>query len=859
MAKRVFEIARELDVTSKTMLEKCRAEGLDVKNHMSTLSAGLEATLREWFGQATGESTAVETAEHVDLATARKEAAAQRRRRKEAAKKKEPAAVVEEIPTPEEAPAEAALVAEAPTAEAPSLEAPPGEAPSAEAPPAEAPQAEPAVAAGPVAEAPVEVPGAEAPVEQAEAPAVAEEAGAEAAEVKKPGERKKKPKPVGPAGPQVVPRPAALRGPRVVRVEKPEFVKGPPPRAPLIEIAGEPAAADKVVEPGKKEQYVDGEDKTKKTKRRSPRRRSGRTVEGREKLREWRDRDLLERSERLAAATGGLRRHRARVSRKIAEFAPTVKSGRIEIAEPITVKSLSAATGVKTAEIIKKLMANGVITTVNQVIDRELAETLVLDYDIELVVKPAKSAEDEVMAAIEGREVGEMVPRAPVVTFLGHVDHGKTSLLDYIRKTGVAEGEAGGITQHIGAYRYDAGGKRVVFLDTPGHEAFTAMRARGANMTDVVVLVVAADDGVMPQTVEAISHARAAGVPIVVALNKIDVPNANVQRVLGQLSEQKLQSREWGGDVEVIQTSAVTGQGIDALVETLSLEAELLELKVEEDSPAAGYVIEAEIDPGKGALARLLVFNGTLRIGDVLLAGKGYGRVRQMVDDKGRTINQAGPAVPVEVSGLDEVPEAGDKFFVIDDIEQARAAAQDRIDRSRTEHLAAESRVTLESLLSKIEAGEGQDVELIVKADVQGSAEALVGSLVKLGTEEVGVNVLHGAVGGISVGDVTLAEASGAIIIGFNVVPDSAARQLAEARGVDIRQYRVIYDVIDDIRRAVEEGLAPEIREEVLGHAEVRQVFKVSRVGSVAGCYVTDGTVTRKAKVRVTRDNIVIE
>jgi translation initiation factor IF-2 len=551
--------------------------------------------------------------------------------------------------------------------------------------------------------------------------------------------------------------------------------------------------------------------------------------------------------------------HRSSVVRKGVLGQPSAKIGKVEIEEPITVKGLSAAAGLKSAMIIRKLMELGVLATVNQTIETELAETVAADFDIELVVHRAKTAEEELVERLGTREAGEKAPRAPVVTFLGHVDHGKTSLLDRIRDTSVAPGEAGGITQHIGAYRYDVGEHHVVFLDTPGHEAFTAMRARGANMTDVVVLVVAADDGVMPQTVEAISHAKAAEVPIVVALNKIDLPNANIQRALGQLSENGLQPVEWGGDTEVIHTSAQTGEGIERLVEILSLEAELLELAAEVDAPAEGYVIEAEMDTGRGALARLLVRNGTLNVGDVLLAGRGYGRVRQILDDKGREVEQAGPATPVEVAGLDEVPEAGDRFFILGDIDEARGVAEDRRRAGRAEQLATGPRPTLEIILSQIEAGEKNEVPLIIKADVQGSIEALTGSLEKLGTEEVGLDILHTAVGGISTGDVTLAEASGAIIVGFNAVPDATARQLAERSGVDIRLYRVIYDVVDDMRTVLEEGLAPEIREETLGRAEIRQVFKVSRVGTIAGCYVTDGVVTRNARLRITRNNIVIE
>jgi len=833
LATRVFELARELGVTSKVILQKCRAEGLDIKNHMSTLSAGLEATVREWFNEVASTS-AIETAEHVDLTKARAEAS--RRRRRKPKKPPEP-----EAPPP--APVEPEPAAEAEPAE---------EAPAAELPPAEEPPAAPEPLEDPASPAEETVVEAESPKAKAKPRA-------------KPKPKAKKPKkppaaePVRPAGPQVVPKPAALKGPRVVRVEKPDFVRAPAPKRPapltgkgLGLTIGEKGHKQPTPEP------IDaGERGKKKTKRRSPRRRSGRSADSGEKIKEWRETDLQERSERLAAAAGGIRRHRASMGKQLAS-SMQIHTGPVEIDEPITIKSLSSATGIKSAEMIKNLMARDIMATVNQVIDRDTAEMAVADYGIELVVRWDKTAEEQLLEKEQARQKGEMLPRAPVVTFLGHVDHGKTSLLDHIRQTSVVEGEAGGITQHIGAYRYDKDDKHVVFLDTPGHEAFTAMRARGANMTDVVVLVVAADDGVMPQTVEAINHAKVAEVPIVVALNKIDISNANVQRAMGQLAEHDLQPREWGGDVEVIQTSAETGQGIDNLVETLSLEAELLELKAEIDAPPTGFVIESEIKPGLGTVARLLVRNGTLKVGDILLAGRGFGRVRQMTDDRGRTVTQAGPSTPVEVSGLDEPPEAGDHFYVVGSLDKARQVAEDRRQQARIESLAAAPQHSLQEMLDRIEAGQSNELALIIKADVQGSVEAIKGALEKLGTDEVKVNILHAVVGGISTSDVALAEASDAIIIGFNTVPDAAARQQAEAKGVDIRLYRVIYDITGDVRKALEEGLQPEIREETLGRAEVRQVFKISRVGTVAGCYVTDGAVNRNAKVRITRDNIVI-
>ncbi|MDY6913389.1 MAG: translation initiation factor IF-2 [Planctomycetota bacterium] len=810
MATRVFELARKLGVGSKDVLTKCRAEGLDIKNHMTTLSAGLEATISEWFSESAS-GTAIETTEHVDLDKVRAKAE-KRRRRKPKKPKTQPAEEVADVEKTEPAAEEAeAAEAETPVAEVGAAEAEQPAATEVEAEPAEAPPEKP------------------------------------------------KPAVVGPAGPQVVPAPAKMQGPRVVRVERPDKLAPPPRRrtpppvstGPSI-VYGAPKRAKVPLQPE--------EPTRRKGKRRSPRRRGGRSADSGEKLREWRDQDLAERSERLAVASGGgLRRHRASVSRKVGDTGPSIKTGQVEIDEPITIKSLSAATGIKSVAIIKKLMEMNVPASVNQVIDRELAEMVVLDYDIELAVRQATTAETALFKKLKARPETQKTPRAPVVTMLGHVDHGKTSLLDTIRGTTVVAGEAGGITQHIGAYRYDKDNKQVVFLDTPGHEAFTAMRARGANMTDVVVLVVAADDGVMPQTVEAINHAKAAGVPVVVALNKIDVPNANIQRALGQLAEHDLQSREWGGDIELIQTSAETGEGIDNLVEILSLEAELLELTAETDAPASGYVIEAEMDPTRGALVRLLVLNGTLSLGDTVLAGMSYGRVRQMVDSHGRSVTEVGPSTPVEIVGLDDVPQAGDRFYVADDLDLVRAVAEQRREQARTKHLAPREKMTVESLLGQIEAGESNELPLIIKADVQGSVEALRGSLQKLNTDEARLNILHSAVGGISTGDVGLAEASNAIIIGFNVVPDAAARQLAEAKNVDIRRYRVIYDIIKDVRKAMEEGLAPEIREEILGRAEVRQVFQISRLGTVAGCLVSDGLAQRNAKVRIIRDNVVVE
>ena len=878
MAKRVFELARELGVTSKAVLQKCRAEGLDVKNHMTALSAGLSATIMDWFSDETS-GTAVELTEHVDLDAEHKKAEAQKRRRKKAEAVEEAAAPAEAGEAPAEAVAVAEAPAEAPVVEAPVAEEAPGEV--TEAAPVVGAPAEVSVIEAPVVEVeaavaetvePEAVPVAEveAPVPEAEAPAEPEAP----AETKAPGRAEApkvvpneptRPEVIGPAGPQVVPTPAKMQGPRVVRFDgvEPEVVAPRrrstfSSRPPMIG-GGEPDTGDGAIG-GKGPPGAGDRGKKGAAKRRSPRRKSGRAAEPGEGIRAWRDRDLAERSQRLAAATGGtLRRHRASVGQSKVKSGPNLVAGKVEVEEPITIRSLSAATGIRINEMIRKLMAQGVLATINSTLDTEQAEALAMDHGIELSIKAAVTAESMLTEVLAKRESGDRIPRAPIVTFLGHVDHGKTSLLDRIRSETVADGEDGGITQHIGSYRYDVGDQHVVFLDTPGHEAFTAMRARGANMTDVVVLVVAADDGVMPQTIEAINHAKAAGVPIVVALNKIDLPNANIQRALGQLAEYELHPREWGGEIEVIQTSAATGDGVDRLIETLSLEAELLELKADPEAPAEGYVIEARRNPSRGVIATLLVRDGTLSVGDLVLCGRAYGKIRAMTDDRGNAIKQAGPATPVEITGLDDVPLAGDRFHVVDSLDIAKGVAEDRRQRERTEALSAAPTRSLENIFERIVAGQSSELRLIVKADVQGSLEALLGSLAKQQNEEVRATVLHSGVGGITEGDVLLAEASDAIILGFGVVPDNRARVLAESKGVDIRTYRVIYQLLEDVQKAVTGMLAKEYAEEITGRAEVREIYKISRLGTIAGCNVQDGVITRNSKVRIIRDSVVIE
>jgi translation initiation factor IF-2 len=854
--KKIFELAKELGVRSKTIVEKCHAEGLEdyVKTHMSPVSAGLEETIRDWFSveDVAAEHTAVETTEHVDIEAER--IAAEKERKRRGKTKAEQRAEAEAIVKAEEE-AKAAAEAEAKAiadAEAKAIA-------DAEA----AVKAEEEAAAQAAADAADAA--AEAEVADDDDVAEAEEAPEEpVAEVDAKDAR------IVPAGPQVVPKPAQLKGPRVIRVEKPDYAPRPTPRMggaggrPPVDLSAERNRVGADMRPPPAGAARKGGKGAAAAARRNPRRKgtSTRSFENSgEKLKEWRNADMAERANSIAGVGRSLHRRRATTKRGGMNISTGAKCGKVEIPEPITVKGLSSTTGIKTGDIIKKLMGQGILATINQTIDSTMAELVMTEFDIELVVVEAKTESDKLLDQLDEREAGELVSRAPVVTFLGHVDHGKTSLLDWIRKAKVATGEAGGITQAIGAYRHDMEDKHVVFLDTPGHEAFTAMRARGANMTDVVVLVCAADDGVMPQTVEAISHAKAAGVPIIVALNKIDVPNANPEKAFGQLTEHGLQPQEWGGETELIKTSAITGEGMDELMELLSMEAEMLELKAEVDAPASGYVVEARMDQGKGAVATLLNLNGTLNIGDVVVAGNSFGRVRQIYSDTGDRIKTAGPAMPVAIMGLDEVPDAGDKFYVVGDIEQARKVAESRRQTARSKQLAeaASAPKTLAEMLGKIEAGEKHEVSIILKADVQGSIEAITGSLEKINTDEVSLKVIHTAVGGITTGDVTLASASDALIIGFNVVADGKARKLAEEKKVEVKSYRVIYDIIDDMRRALEQGLAPELREEVLGQAEVRQTFKVSRLGTIAGCFVTEGLADRNAKVRIIRDSVVIE
>lgn len=534
------------------------------------------------------------------------------------------------------------------------------------------------------------------------------------------------------------------------------------------------------------------------------------------------------------------------------------KIKQITIPEVLTIQELADKMKVVPSVIIKKLFLQGKVYTVNQEVDYETAEEIALEFDVLCEKEEVVDVIEELLKEDEEDE-SLMVKRPPVVCVMGHVDHGKTSLLDAIRHTNVTDREAGGITQHIGAYMVEVNGEKITFLDTPGHEAFTAMRMRGASSTDIAILVVAADDGVMPQTVEAINHARAAGVEIIVAINKIDKPGANIERVKQELTEYELIPEDWGGSTIFVPVSAHTKEGIPELLEMILLTAEVMELKANPDRAARGLVIEAELDKGKGSVATVLVQKGTLHVGDAIAAGSAHGRVRAMMDDKGRRVREAGPSQPVEILGLNEVPNAGEVFVGCENEKEARSFAETFIAQNKVKLLdETKSRMSLDDLFSQIQEGSLKELDIVVKADVQGSVEALKQSLLKLSNDEVVIKVIHGGVGAINESDVILASASNAIIIGFNVRPDATAKDIAEREGVDVRLYRVIYNAIEDVEAAMKGMLDPVFEEKILGHAEVRQTFKASGVGTIAGAYVQDGIFERNCSCRLIRDGIVV-
>jgi translation initiation factor IF-2 len=800
-ATRVYILAKELGVKSTAIVKKCQDEGLDVKNHMASISAGLAETIREWFSE--GEhATAVETADKVDLKKVRvKKPKKKRTTKKVKAKKAEPKKAKKEKPA------------------------------------AKAKKSKKKVAA------------AEKEAEPSEKP------------------EEKEPEPVLPAGPMLEkPKPAKLSGPKVIRVEAPEPTESPRPRP-------KPRPRPRYDEPATEPLMYSEEEETSTKRKGRPAKRHKERTYGRRRDKEdgealkkpkssrWRQRDIEERQARLDAARGEgprLRPTRKIISKSRLGAAEVGRPEKAVISEPITVKDLSAVLAVKTADIIGKLIEQNIMATANQVISAEVAELVALEFGTELTIKHKTTLEEQIRVEFEARPRENLEKRSVIATMLGHVDHGKTSLLDKIRSTQIVAGEAGGITQHIGASEVRWDDKKVTFLDTPGHEAFTAMRARGANMTDVVVLTVAADDGVMPQTIEAIHHAKAAGVPIIVALNKIDLPGTNINRIYSQLAEHELSPVEWGGDTEVVKTSAVTGEGISDLLEHLDYIAELLDLKADNKVSATGWVVEAKMSPHLGPVATLLIKEGQLSKGDVVLAGGAFGRIKSLKDSFGRKIKTASSSMPVEITGLSDVPQAGDRFYILDDINRAKAAAEENQVLARENSLAKRTHVTLDNLFSEIEAGKIAELSLIIRADVQGSVDVLIKYLSELSTDEVKIRILHAAPGGITEGDVVLAEASNAIIIGFNVVSEERVAKIAESKGVEIRLYDVIYRITEDLQKSMVGLLEPEEKEESVGRAVVRTTFKISRIGTIAGCYVSDGVVTKNAKVRLIRDNVVI-
>ena len=556
----------------------------------------------------------------------------------------------------------------------------------------------------------------------------------------------------------------------------------------------------------------------------------------------------------------GYRKVRTKKDKKQSEQAPTIKIEKAVLnKEIIPLKELSEKLGISAIEITKKLFKEGIMKTINDSIDYDTAAVIAADMGIELELKMDKTAEEVLSEAFDVKDNDkDLVKRAPVVTVMGHVDHGKTSLLDRIRNANVADGEAGGITQHIGAYTVTINGEQITFLDTPGHAAFTAMRARGAQVTDIAIIVIAADDGIMPQTIEAIHHAQAAGVSIIVAANKMDKPQSNIERVKQQLAEQSVLIEEWGGDVALVPVSAKTGAGVDDLLETVILTAEVKELKANPNRKAKGVIVEAKLDKGKGPVATVLIQNGTLKTGDNLVAGTITGRVRAMIDDKGRMVKEAGPSMAVSILGLEEVPNAGDSLYAVEQDKLSKLVAQERRNKEREEMIKQSQKVTLDDLFSKISDGNLKALNLLIKADVQGSVEAVKQSLLELSNDEVKVNVIHSAVGAINETDVMLADSSNAIIIGFNVRPDTKAKALAERSKVDVKLYRIIYEAIDDVTNAMKGLVTPKTHEIYMGKVEVRQTFKITGVGMVAGGYVTDGKIVRNSKLRIYRDDVMI-
>ncbi len=855
---RVHLLAKQLNVPSKTIVEKCRAEGIDtVKNHMSTLSAGLQATILEWFSESEGDA-ALETADPVDLKKVQL-------KRKKTKNKAVAAGDDGSASTDTEA---SVAVAEPATLATPSIDTftpivtgPPDSESGTEHSAPEEISTEVAASIASPDEIKPEEPLQVEPNESVEAVAEIEKADIVAAE----GETKAGP--VVPAGPQHVPAPAKLKGPRVVRYEAPDYDVRPPrpaPRPPRTNDGPMPPTVppgpakpgDATAKPGDKTSPRRG--------RMNPRRSAGRLADAGERLSEWRDQDLAERKARLKGATGRriMRRKSGQPGGGPGKQYVAGPKTEATVHEPIRMKEFCSETGLSFMPLFKVLRdEHNIMSNINMDLPVETAQLLALHFGIELTVVPAKTMLDDLEEEFASRKAKSEKPRPPVVTMLGHVDHGKTSLLDAIRRARVADGEDGGITQHISSYHIDIAGAAVTFLDTPGHEAFAEMRSRGAQVTDIVVLVVAADDGVMPQTVEAINHAKDAGVSIVVALNKIDLGDQNVVKIYGQLTEHGLTpSGDWGGEIDVIHTSAATGDGINELIEHLHNLASLLELKASPTLPAKGTTLEAQTTTGVGPVASVLVEDGTLRVGQFVVCGNAAGKIRALVDDRGRRVKEAGPSIPVEVWGLDDVPSSGDKLYQVNSLQRAKDIAEEtKQGRVRSSRIQSRKVNTLQEILLQRDSDDVPELKVIIKGDVDGSLAALRQSLGELPSDEVKMSIRHAGVGAVNDSDVLLAAACNGLVVAFRVDTPTNTRKLAETNRVDIRSYRVIYDVRDDVKKALEGLLPPDESVESRGTAEVREVFRLSKKGGViAGSFVTNGVIDRKHLVKVVRDGVVV-
>ncbi len=850
MAKvRVYELARELDLESKDLVDKLMASGMDVKNYMSTLDDEAVEKARSIVSGKVSEVIEEKRVKPTVIRRRKKIVKVEEQPPEGKAEEKEEEARTEEIPEIKEA----ELHAEA----------------------GKEPERAESVAAG----------GTAAAVQEEEVQREAKEhpeAGEEPAPQDKREEIKEDRetdvhdrKPVAEPSPEAPEKAKAKAKKPKKKTERPARIIRRAEEAPLDHLTAERAAkrAEGATEPTPAVQAEKGEPavvkapETAKEEKRPKKKGKGKTPEKKEEAPKAafrrRKREIYERDDLYQGRVSkgkerwGAKRTKDAVKEKgkTEITVPKAIKRRIKIDESVTVSDLAKAMGVKATDLIKRLMALGQMATINQIMDFETASLVADEFGYELELDSFK---EETLIPEEEDRAEELVLRPPVVTIMGHVDHGKTSLLDYVRKSNIIEGESGGITQHIGAYYVKSDHGDLVFLDTPGHEAFTAMRARGAKVTDVIILVVAADDGVMPQTKEAVNHARAAGIPIVVAVNKIDKPEADLEKVKRELSELDLNPEEWGGDTIFAPISAKTGEGVDELLGLIVLQAEMLELRGNPNKPARGTVIEARLDKSKGPVATVLIKNGTLRQGDYFVCGEHYGRVRAMLDHRGRRMESAGPSVPVEIYGISGVPMAGDEFIVARDEKTVKQVGEYRKARSKKPDMVKRGLMSLDDLFDRIKQGDVKELNMIIKADVQGSLEALSDSLLKQSTDDVKLHIVHASTGGITESDVMLASASGAIVIGFNVRANPRVTEIAEREHVDIRYYDVIYNVVKDIRDAMVGLLEPVYEERVIGHVEVRQVFRVPKIGVVAGCYVTDGKVERNANLRLIRDNVVV-